>query len=384
MVKTSMPSSRLPAPKSLSHNYKAPRPNAFDLRLGATSEHAGRPVSEEQQRRKSKAFDPSNKKKGRETRSRPSSSSLVAHIATAMLAPRSSKSTLERVSEGSCSYERGSKRASATALPSFRAPKLMGIVNVTPDSFHAPSRAVSKESAIELAGRLIEEGADILDIGGQSTRPGSAPVSFDEERARVIPVIKALAKSVKVPISVDTDKAMVAAEALDAGARIINDVTALRADPGMSRVAVRAERVVLMHMLGDSPAKMQNDPRYADVVADVSQFLAARLAAFADAGGDPRRVWIDPGIGFGKTLDHNLALIKHVRDFIRIAPVLLGVSRKSFFGKIRPDGGTDERLPGSLSVAVWAGFAGVDVLRVHDVAATKRALEALTAVAGVA
>jgi dihydropteroate synthase len=258
----------------------------------------------------------------------------------------------------------------------------MGVVNVTPDSFYPGARTPSPEAAVERALRLIDEGADFLDVGGQSTRPGSDAAPLEAELARVIPVIKALARSVKVPISVDTDKARVAAEALDAGARIVNDVTALRGDPDMARVAARAERVVLMHMLGASPKTMQADPRYADVVGEVRDFLAERLEAFAAAGGDPARVWVDPGVGFGKNMEQNLALIKHVGEFSLLAPVLLGASRKSFLGKISADAGPEDRLPGSLAVAAWAGFANVDVLRVHDVAETKKALAALAAVAG--
>ena len=257
----------------------------------------------------------------------------------------------------------------------------MGVVNVTPDSFYAGGRTPSAEAAVECALRLIDEGADFLDVGGQSTRPGSEAVSLEAERARVIPVIRALAKTVKVPISVDTDKARIAEEALDAGARIVNDVSALRADPDMARAAAKAERVVLMHMRGDAPKTMQDDPRYDDVIGEVRDFLAERLDAFVAAGGDPARVWVDPGVGFGKTLEHNLSLIKHVGEIAQVAPVLLGVSRKSFLGKVSRDAGPEERLPGSLALAAWAGFAGVEVLRVHDVAETKRALAALAAVA---
>jgi dihydropteroate synthase len=271
----------------------------------------------------------------------------------------------------------------AAAVPlRFRSPKLMGVVNVTPDSFYPGGRTPSAEAAVERALRMIDEGADFLDVGGQSTRPGSEGVSLDAERARVIPVIRALAKSVNIPISVDTDKARVAAEALDAGARIVNDVSARRADAEMPRVAARAERVVLMHMRGAGPKTMQDDPRYDDVVAEVREFLEERLDAFAAAGGDRSRVWVDPGVGFGKTLEHNLSLIKHVTRIGAIAPVLLGVSRKSFLGKLSPDSGPEERLPGSLALAAWAGFSGVDVLRVHDVAETRKALAALAAVAG--
>jgi dihydropteroate synthase len=260
----------------------------------------------------------------------------------------------------------------------------MGVVNVTPDSFYAGGRTPSAEAAVERALRLVDEGADFLDVGGQSARPGSEPAPLEVELARAIPVIKALAKSVKVPISVDTDKARVAAEALDAGARIVNDVTALRGDPDMARVAARAERVVLVHMRGASPKTMQADTRYGDVVREVREFLNERLEAFAAAGGDPSRVWIDPGIGFGKNVEQNLALIKHAGELAALAPVLLGVSRKSFLGKISADEGPEERLPGSLALAAWAGFVGLDVLRVHDVAETKRALAALAAVAGAA
>jgi len=258
----------------------------------------------------------------------------------------------------------------------------MGVVNVTPDSFYPGSRTASTDAAVERGLRLVEEGADFLDVGGQSTRPGSDPVPLEEERARVLPVIAALAKKAKTPISVDTDKARVAAEALDAGARIVNDVTALRGDKDMARVAARAERVVLMHMLGDSPKTMQKDPRYGDVVGEVREFLAERLDAFAAAGGDRSRAWIDPGIGFGKTAEQNLALIKHAGELASLAPVLLGVSRKSFLSKVSPDDGPEDRLPGSLALALWGGLAGVEVLRVHDVAATRRALATFAAAAG--
>ncbi len=263
----------------------------------------------------------------------------------------------------------------------FRAPALMGVVNATPDSFFSGGRTPSAGAAVERALMLVEAGADILDIGGRSTRPGSEPVALEVERARVIPVITALAKKVKVPISVDTDKSEIAAEALDAGARIINDVSALRADRRMPLIAARAERVVLMHMQGLDPRSMQADPRYDDVVGEVKSFLIERLEAFIAAGGDRARVWVDPGVGFGKTLEHNLALIKHVGELAEVAPVLLGVSRKSFFGGIRPDGGPEDRLPGSLALAAWAGFAGVAALRVHDVAETRSAFDALSAVA---
>jgi len=272
--------------------------------------------------------------------------------------------------------------AAPAAPPRFRAPRLMGVINVTPDSFYAGGRSASTEAAFARGLRLVEEGAEFLDIGGQSTRPGSEAVPLEVELERVIPVIQALSKIVAVPISIDTDKARVAAEALDAGARIVNDVSALRADPDMARVAARAERVVLMHMGGASPKTMQADAHYADVVSEVRAFLSERLDAFQAAGGDRKRVWVDPGIGFGKDLEQNLALIRHAGELSSLAPVLLGVSRKSFLGKISTDEGPEDRLPGSLALAAWAGFVGLDVLRVHDVLETKKALAALAAAAG--
>ena len=252
----------------------------------------------------------------------------------------------------------------------------MGIVNCTPDSFHEGSRASTYEAAVERALTLVSEGADILDFGGQSTRPHSVAVSEDVERGRVIPVIREVAKRLKVQISIDTDKAVIASEALDAGATILNDVSALRADKNMMSVALRAERVVLMHMLG-TPQTMQNDPRYDDVFLEVSSFLNERLNSFVAAGGRADRVWVDPGIGFGKNLNDNLTLIRRSVEFSWIAPVLLGVSRKSFLGKILNDNGSGDRLSGSLAVAAFAAFSGVSVLRVHDVLETRRVIETL-------
>jgi len=262
----------------------------------------------------------------------------------------------------------------------FRKPLIMGIVNCTPDSFHADSRANTYEAAVERALQLVNEGADILDFGGESTRPGSESVAVEEERARVIPVIKEVAKRLKVRISIDTTKAAIAAEALDAGATIINDVSALRADNDMVRVSMRASQVILMHMLGDSPKTMQANPEYKDCVSEVSGFLHARLNSFVAAGGRAERVILDPGIGFGKTLEHNLSLIKHIDEFSKIAPVLLGVSRKSMFAKILNDNGSGDRLSASLSVASYACFNAVSILRVHDVLETRRVLETLKAV----
>jgi dihydropteroate synthase len=261
----------------------------------------------------------------------------------------------------------------------FRKPLIMGIINCTPDSFHEGSRANTYDAAVERALTLASEGADILDFGGQSTRPQSVAVSEDVERGRVIPVIRAVAKRLKVQISIDTDKAVIASEALDAGATILNDVSALRADKNMLQVALRADRVVLMHMLG-TPQTMQNDPRYEDVFAEVQSFLQARHIWFGAPGARADKVWIDPGIGFGKTLNDNLILIKRSAELASIAPVLLGVSRKSFLGKILNDNGSGDRLSGSLAVAAFAAFNGVSVLRVHDVLETLRVINILAAV----
>lgn len=256
----------------------------------------------------------------------------------------------------------------------------MGVVNCTPDSFYEGSRAATSDLAVERALKLVDEGADILDIGGESTRPGSDPVALEVERVRVIPVIKALAKQVKVQISIDTTKAAIAAEALDCGATIINDVTALRGDKAMAQAALKADRVILMHMLGDSPKTMQAHPTYKDCFDEVSSFLQGRLNSFLAAGGRADRAIVDPGIGFGKTLDHNLTLIRRAGEFSSIAPVMLGVSRKSMFGKILNDNGSGDRLSASLSIASWACFNNVSILRVHDVLETRRVIETLRAV----
>jgi dihydropteroate synthase len=262
----------------------------------------------------------------------------------------------------------------------FHKPLIMGVVNCTPDSFHEASRASTSSLAVERALKMVEEGADILDIGGESTRPGSDSVSLEVERVRVIPVIKALARQVKVQISIDTTKAAIAAEALDNGATIINDVSALRGDEAMAQAALKADRVILMHMLGASPKTMQANPTYKDCFAEVSSFLQGRLDSFLAAGGRADRVWVDPGIGFGKDLNDNLTLIRRAGELSSIAPVLLGVSRKSMFAKILNDNGSGDRLSASLAVAAYASLSGISILRVHDVLETRRVLETLRAV----
>ncbi|MFA5138061.1 MAG: dihydropteroate synthase [Elusimicrobiota bacterium] len=252
----------------------------------------------------------------------------------------------------------------------------MAIVNVTPDSFYPASRSPDPGEAFERALRAEEEGADLLDVGGESTRPGSEPVAEEEECRRVLPVVERLAKRARVPVSVDTCRSGVAVRALDAGASVLNDVLALRGDASMPGVAARFQGVILMHMLGTSPRTMQESPCYGDVVGEISGFLRERISAFEAAGGDPGRVWLDPGVGFGKTLEHNLEILRRLEEFRSLGrPIILGASRKSFIGKLLGLADPAERLEGSLAAACRAAEAGVDMIRVHDVAATRRALE---------
>jgi dihydropteroate synthase len=256
-----------------------------------------------------------------------------------------------------------------------RPPLIMGIVNVTPDSFSDGGQFFDPQQAIEHGALLVSQGADLLDIGGESSRPGSAPVSVEEELARVLPVIRGLAARVSVPLSVDTTKAVVAHQALEAGAHIINDITALRGDPDLTEV-VRRHRagVVLMHMQG-TPATMQQAPHYDDVLAEVAGFLEARLQHAINLGIDGSQVVLDPGIGFGKTLEHNLRLLARLGELQRLGrPVLLGVSRKCFLGKLL-DRAVGERLAGSLACVCHALAGGsVQLFRVHDVAPTRDAV----------
>jgi dihydropteroate synthase len=258
----------------------------------------------------------------------------------------------------------------------------MGIVNVTPDSFSDGGRFLDLDAALAHALRLIEAGADILDIGGESTRPGAAPVDEAQEVARVVPLIAALRASSGIPISIDTMKPAVAQAAVAAGATIWNDVAALRA-PGSTGVAAELGcRVILMHMQGE-PRTMQAAPHYDDVVAEVCAFLAERAEAAMAAGVARDAIWLDPGIGFGKTLSHNLTLLAHLDAIVALGfPVLLGASRKSFLGRIAPVAG-DSRLGGSLAAALAGAAAGVAAVRVHDVAETVQALRVWEAVRGV-
>ena len=260
-------------------------------------------------------------------------------------------------------------------------PRIMGILNVTPDSFSDGGRWLTPEAAVQRGLKLVEEGADILDIGGESTRPGAAGVPVDEELRRVAPVIEALARQASsVPLSVDTRHAAVARAALAAGAEIVNDVSAL-ADPEMAAVVRDSGAgLVLMHSRG-LPADNVREPRYADAVTEVYDFLADRMAAAMAAGIGRGRIAVDPGIGFGKTAAHNLALLGALERLAGLAPVLVGASRKRFIGEIT-DAAVGDRLPGSLAVALWSVTHGASVLRVHDVAATRAALRMAAALAG--
>ena len=258
--------------------------------------------------------------------------------------------------------------ACGRAIVTGRVPRVMGIVNVTPDSFSDGGRAATRDVAIAHALRLVDEGADLLDIGGESSRPGAEPVPEDEELRRVLPVVEALAPRVPVPISVDTTKAGVAVRALRAGASIVNDITALGGDPDLPRVVAESGAgVVLMHMAG-TPRTMQDDPRYGDVVGDVRDFLAGRIAEVESLGIPRARVAIDPGIGFGKTLEHNLELLRNLDRFATLGcAVLIGTSRKGFLGALtgRP---VAERATASVVSSLAAATRGAHVVRVHDVA----------------
>jgi len=259
-------------------------------------------------------------------------------------------------------------------------PKLMGVINVTPDSFFDGGLFLDAEAAIEHGRELAEQGAEILDVGGESTRPGAAEVSAEEELARVVPVVEGLAGTATV--SIDTSKAAVARAALEAGASIVNDVTALRHDPEIAALcAERGAGLVLMHMQGD-PRTMQENPAYDDVVDDVKAFLAERLEAAIAVGVAEERIWLDPGIGFGKTLDHNVELLRRLGELRELGrPLVVGTSRKSFIGKI--DGSeVGRRLGGSIASSVLAAASGADVLRVHDVAEAAQAMKVATAILG--
>ncbi len=259
------------------------------------------------------------------------------------------------------------------AMLEKRRPLLMGIVNVTPDSFHDGGRHETAAAAIAHAHRLISEGADLIDLGGESTRPGASPISADAELARVAPVLEAL-RETGVPVSVDTRQPAVMRAVLAAGAAMINDVQALRADGAIAAVVGTDASVCLMHMQGQ-PRTMQAAPRYDDVVAEVLAFLRARIDACEEAGIARSRVIVDPGFGFGKRIEDNVALLRALPRLAALGvPVLVGVSRKSMIGTMTGRTATDDRLAGSVAAALWAARHGAAVLRVHDVAATRDVL----------
>jgi dihydropteroate synthase len=257
-------------------------------------------------------------------------------------------------------------------------PHVMGILNVTPDSFSDGGQYIATEAAVAHALVLIDQGADILDIGGESTRPNANPVSLDEELDRVIPVIKALSKQINVPISIDTYKPKVMYAAIEAGASIVNDVRALQEEGALEVVASSNAGVCLMHMQG-SPQTMQNNPQYQNVVTEVKAFLADRLQVTIEAGVGVDRILLDPGFGFGKTRTHNILLIQHLESFADLGqPLLVGLSRKSVLGQVA-GGDVNERLYASIAASTIAAMKGAKILRVHDVKETKEALKVVSA-----
>ena len=256
-----------------------------------------------------------------------------------------------------------------------RPPLLMGILNVTPDSFSDGGKFLDAEAAMEQALRLEAEGAEILDLGGESTRPGATPVSEEQELRRVLPVLRKLAGRIKIPISIDTMKPGVARAALELGASIVNDVAAGPRPRAMwVLVAQTGAGYVVMHSRG-TPRTMQSSPCYDDVVRAVDEFFSERLACLSALGVPLDQVVLDVGLGFGKTPAHNFRLLAALGEFIKWRrPLLLGASRKSFIGAVAGGAGVDKRLPGSLAAACWAAQAGAQIIRVHDVAATRQAL----------
>lgn len=256
---------------------------------------------------------------------------------------------------------------------------IMGILNVTPDSFSDGGRFFSVEAAVEHGLRMIAEGADILDVGGESTRPGAQPVAVEEEMGRVLPVIERLRSESHVLLSIDTMKPEVARAALAAGADILNDVTGLR-DPRMVQVAAECDAgVIVMHMQGE-PRTMQAAPRYVDVVAEVQSFFAERLRALSDAGVALQRIALDPGFGFGKTLEHNLALLRALPQLrVESRPLVVGVSRKSMLARLIEDNDLSKRLWPTVAMTAWMREAGAEVVRVHDVKTNVEAMRMIEA-----
>jgi dihydropteroate synthase len=265
-------------------------------------------------------------------------------------------------------------RVGDRVLPTSRRCLVMGVVNVTPDSFSDGGRFLDPAAAVDHGLALVAEGADLLDVGGESTRPGAVDVPEAVELERVLPVVEELARTGGVPVSIDTRKAAVASAALAAGAAMVNDVSAGRHDPDLLGVAAEAKvPLVLMHMLG-TPATMQDDPRYDDVVGEVEAFLAERCRAAEAAGVDHQALVVDPGIGFGKRDQDNYALLDHLARFTRLGhPVMVGTSRKGFIGRVL-DSPADQRVEGTAATVVWAVERGARIVRVHDVAPMVRAV----------
>lgn len=257
---------------------------------------------------------------------------------------------------------------------------IIGILNVTPDSFSDGGRFFKFEDAVKQGIKMAEEGADIIDVGGESTRPGSDPLPMEEELARVIPVIETLSKQIDVPISIDTYKSQVAKQALDAGAQMINDISALRFDPEMKKIAAEYKvPIVLMHIKG-TPRNMQENPWYEDVIGEITEYLKESLKIAQEAGIDKEKIMIDPGIGFGKRLEDNLNILKNLKKFsILDCPILIGCSRKSFIGKIL-DLPVKERLEGSLAALAVAIMNGASIVRLHDVKESKRVVNLVDAI----
>ena len=274
----------------------------------------------------------------------------------------------------------GSEAAPSFAGLSLDKPRLFGVINVTPDSFSDGGEALALSDALERGRAMLDDGADILDVGGESTRPGAEPVSAEEERARVVPVVKGLSE-IGALVSIDTRRAEVMAAAIDAGAGIVNDVTALTGDmDSLGLVADRGVAVVLMHMQGE-PGSMQDEPQYENAAEDVFGTLKAHVKACEEAGIPRDRIAVDPGIGFGKTVDHNLEILNRLDIYGGLGlPVLLGVSRKSFIAKLSRNEAPKDRVPGSVAAVLAAWAQGVRMFRVHDVAETRQALTVTQAI----
>ena len=269
---------------------------------------------------------------------------------------------------------------SGTLIRQALSPLIMGILNLTPDSFSDGGLFVKKEQALQHVLEMIAAGADIIDVGGESTRPGAAEVSEEEECQRVIPIIEMIRSETDIPVSVDSSKPGVMKAALDAGANMVNDVNALRSEGALELVANYDVPVCLMHMQG-KPRTMQKDPHYGDVVTEVKDFLQQRMQACIDAGIKKENLVIDPGFGFGKKLEHNLSLFKHLDAFTELdAPLLVGVSRKSMIGQVLDNALVEERLYGSVALAALATWLNSAIIRVHDVKATVDAVKLCMAV----